>query len=114
MNGTKISHHGNESQARSTIMTKRIAVVTGGMGGIGHAICKELHDKGIRVVAAYSRSTDAAKTWQAEQKKAGYHFDIAPMDVTNFESCAAMIKEIENTIGPIDILINNAGITRDS
>ena len=65
-------------------MAKRIAVVTGGMGGIGHAISRELYDQGIRVVAAYSRTHEAALAWQAEQKKAGYHFDIAYGNVTDF------------------------------
>jgi acetoacetyl-CoA reductase len=94
-------------------MAKRIAVVTGGMGGIGHAISRELHDQGIRVIAAYSRKHEAALAWQEEQKKEGYNFDIAYADVTDFQSCADMIKKIETEIGPIDILVNNAGITRD-
>lgn len=94
-------------------MSKRIALVTGGMGGIGHAICKSLHDEGYEVVAGYSRKQEAAKAWQEEQHKAGYPFKIAHMDVTDFASCAATVKKIESDIGPIDILINNAGITRD-
>jgi acetoacetyl-CoA reductase len=94
-------------------MAKRIALVTGGMGGIGHSICQALHDQGNHVVAAYSRKLEAALKWQAEQEEAGYHFDIAYGDVTDFSSCEKMIKEVETDIGPIDILINNAGITRD-
>lgn len=94
-------------------MAKRIALVTGGMGGIGHAICQSLHGQGVQVVAAYSRSQEAAIAWQAEQEKAGYHFKIAHMDVTDFASCESAVKKIEADIGPIDILVNNAGITRD-
>ncbi|MBX3708146.1 MAG: acetoacetyl-CoA reductase [Gammaproteobacteria bacterium] len=94
-------------------MAKKIAVVTGGMGGIGHAISRELHNQDIRVVVAYHRNHEAALAWQAQQKQVGYLFDIAHVDVTNFQSCHDMIKKIENEISPVDILINNAGITRD-
>lgn len=94
-------------------MAKRIALVTGGMGGIGHAICQSLHDQGYQVIAGYSRAQEAAKTWQSEQHKAGYQIEIAYMDVTDFASCEATIKKMETDIGPIDVLINNAGITRD-
>lgn len=94
-------------------MAKRIAVVTGGMGGIGHSISKELYDQGFRVVSAYSRSHETALAWQADQKKAGYDFDIAYGNVSDFQSCDEMIKKIEKDIGTIDILVNNAGITRD-
>lgn len=94
-------------------MAKRIVVVTGGMGGIGQAICKMLHDQGMRVVAAYSRTEEAALAWQAEQRQAGYDFHIVQVNVSDFESCDAMAKKIEREVGPIDVLINNAGITRD-
>jgi acetoacetyl-CoA reductase len=94
-------------------MTKRIALVTGGLGGIGSAICRALYDYGIRVVAGYSRAHDVAQKWQTEQKKAGYDFDIAYGNVADFDSCESMVKKIESEIGQIDILINNAGITRD-
>lgn len=94
-------------------MAKRIAVVTGGMGGIGHSISKELYDQGFRVVAAYSRKQEDALAWQADQKKMNYDFDIAYGNVSDFQSCEEMIKKIEQDIGPIDILVNNAGITRD-
>jgi acetoacetyl-CoA reductase len=97
-------------------MAKKIAVVTGGMGGIGFAICKELHDKGIRVVATYHRggNHESALAWQAEQVKIGYHFDIAYVDVADFHSAETMIQKVESDVGPIDILINNAGITHDA
>lgn len=94
-------------------MAKRIALVTGGMGGIGHAICRRLHEHGYRVVAAYSRKKDEAVKWQHEQKEAGYIFDIAQADVTDFQSCETMAKQVEKELGAIDILVNNAGITRD-
>jgi acetoacetyl-CoA reductase len=94
-------------------MIKRIVLVTGGMGGIGHATCKILHNQGFQVVAGYNRPHQAALAWQEEQKKAGYLFDISYVDVANFDACLELVQKVESLIGPIDILINNAGITRD-
>ncbi|MBA3661753.1 MAG: acetoacetyl-CoA reductase [Gammaproteobacteria bacterium] len=94
-------------------MSKRIAVVTGGMGGIGQAICQTLHDQDMYVVAAYSRPHEAATAWLDLQKQQGYHFDIQYVDVTNFKTCEALARLVEEQVGPIDILVNNAGITRD-
>lgn len=94
-------------------MTKRIAVVTGGMGGLGQAICRELYKQGLIVIAGYSRTHEAARTWQNEQKKAGFDFKISYADVANFDACAAQINQIEAEVGPISVLVNNAGITRD-
>lgn len=94
-------------------MTKQIALVTGGMGGIGHAICQTLHQQGMRVVAGYHRKKEAAMEWLENEKKAGFEFDIVSVDVTSFASCEEMAKHIESDIGPIAVLVNNAGITRD-
>lgn len=96
-------------------MSKRIALVTGGTGGIGTAICRSLHDNQVRVIAGYSHGGDAthARKWQEEQAKDNYLFEIVYGDVSNFESCAGMIEEAHK-MGPIDILVNNAGITRDT
>lgn len=95
-------------------MEQRTALVTGGMGGIGTAICQQLQAQGARVVATYNRGGDhaAAKLWQEEQRKQGYDIQICFVDVANYASCEEMIKEVEAQ-GPIDILVNNAGITRD-
>lgn len=95
---------------------QQIALVTGGTGGIGSAICRHLLKQGARVVAGYSHGGDNthALAWQGSQKQAGYEFEIAYADVANFDACAAMIDEIETNIGPVDILVNNAGITRDT
>ena len=97
-------------------MEQRIAVVTGGMGGIGQATCQLLYQKGMRVIATYHRggNHDSAKSWQAEQQQAGFKFHIAYVDVSDFASCEHMIQLVETEIGPIDILINNAGITHDA
>lgn len=94
-------------------MSKRIAVVTGGMGGIGSAISQALYKSGYYVVASYNREPKAAKKWQEEQQALGFEFEIAQANVANFHSCEEMIKKIEDDVGPIDILVNNAGITRD-
>jgi acetoacetyl-CoA reductase len=97
-------------------MKKRIALVTGGTGGIGTAICRYLHDQGVLVVAGYSHGHDPshALNWQAEQHEQHYGFEVVYGDVSNFESCAAMVEEIEKKVGPVDILVNNAGITQDA
>ncbi|WP_261844275.1 acetoacetyl-CoA reductase [Aliamphritea ceti] len=97
-------------------MTQKIALVTGGTGGIGTAICRALADAGVKVVAGYNSggNHDKARAWQDEQKKDGYDILVAYGDVTNEESCAACIKTVEEVAGgSVDILVNNAGITRD-
>lgn len=97
-------------------MAERIALVTGGMGGIGTAICRALHDAGIRTVAGYNRGGNhqSALAWQAQQQAEAYSFEIIHTDVTQVTSCEAAIQQVEQEIGPIDILVNNAGITRDA
>lgn len=97
-------------------MDKKIALVTGGMGGIGTAICQRLAAEGLIVIATYNRGGDheAAVAWQREQQKLGYEIDTCYVDVCNFDSCAEMVKNLEEKYHSIDILINNAGITRDS
>lgn len=94
-------------------MQKRIALVTGGMGGIGQATCRVLHEHGYRVIAGYSRDHDKAKAWQSAELAAGYDIAIAYADVTQYDACMQMVKDIEATEGPVDILVNNAGIVRD-
>jgi len=94
-------------------MTQRIALVTGGTGGIGSAICEALAGLGMKVVAGYSNE-EKAKAWQEEQKAAGFDFAIQHVDVTSYESCQQAVSEIKEKLGgSIDVLVNNAGITRD-
>ncbi len=93
-------------------MTQRIALVTGGTGGIGTAICKRLADAGHKVATNY-RNEEKAREWQARMQSSGYDFGLAKGDVSSPEEAAAMVRDVESTLGPIDILINNAGITRD-
>ena len=93
--------------------TQRIAVVTGGMGGLGEAICMKLARMGIKVVVTYSPTNTKSAVWLKEMEARDYHFRAYPVDVADFDSCAAAVAKIQNEVGPVDILINNAGITRD-
>ena len=93
-------------------MTSRVALVTGGTGGIGTAICKKLADMGHKVATNY-RNEEKARAWQAQMKADGYDIALVKGDVTSPDEAQAMVKEVERTLGPVEILINNAGITRD-
>ena len=94
-------------------MTKRVAVVTGGMGGLGEAICIKLHKMGYTVVTTHTPDNGKVKDWLAEMRKQGYEFHAVPVNVADFDSCANAVKRIEAETGPVDVLVNNAGITRD-
>jgi acetoacetyl-CoA reductase len=94
-------------------MTQRIALVTGGMGGLGEAICMKLARMGIKVVVTYSPGNTKHADWIKEMESRDYHFAAFPADVADDQSCAKMVAQVTKEIGPIDILINNAGITRD-
>ncbi len=89
----------------------RIAYVTGGMGGIGTAICRKFHDMGFTVIAGCGPTRDYQK-WLTAQKEAGYDFHASVGDVGDWSSTRAAFEKAA-AIGPIDILVNNAGITRD-
>ena len=93
-------------------MTTRVALVTGGTGGIGTAICKRLADQGHKVATNY-RNEEKARAWQAHMKADGYDFTLVKGDVTSPDEAAAMVREVEQQLGPVEILVNNAGITRD-
>ncbi|MEO7087529.1 MAG: acetoacetyl-CoA reductase [Bacteroidia bacterium] len=98
----------------------KIALVTGGTGGMGTAICERLYKDGYTVVANYKDFTKAmkwreeAKKWREEVLKMGIDVKIAQGDISDYKSAENMIREINEEIGPIDVLVNNAGITRDS
>jgi acetoacetyl-CoA reductase len=97
-------------------MTRRIALVTGGVGGIGTAICKRLANDGHFVVANYAIPGTEAR-WQqamAAAKLNGTHSALAFGDVTDYEAMGEMVQRIAAEHGPIDILVNCAGITRDA
>jgi acetoacetyl-CoA reductase len=87
----------------------RVAIVTGGTRGIGEAISKALKAKGYRVAASYA-GNDAA----AQQFQAATGIPVYKWDVSSFEQCAAGIAQVEKDLGPVDVLVNNAGITKDA
>jgi acetoacetyl-CoA reductase len=92
---------------------KRIALVTGGMGGLGEAICIKLAKLGETVATTYSPGNTKAQKWLNSMKERGYHFYAYPCDVTDWDSCQACINKLTEELGPVDVLVNNAGITRD-
>jgi acetoacetyl-CoA reductase len=89
------------------------ALVTGGMGGIGTAICTRLGKGGIRVVAGCLPGYEHRADWLAQMKAQGINAHAAEGKVDDYESCVRMVAAIREEVGEIDILINNAGITRD-
>ncbi len=91
----------------------RICLVTGGTGGIGSAICERLAKQG-HVVATTYRNEEKAKAWKTEMAKKGFTFHIYKCDVSNFEDTTKTVKAIVADLGPITVLVNNAGITRDA
>ena len=91
---------------------KYVALVTGATGGLGTAICKRLSEDGFHVIANYN-SADKAKKWKEAVEADGYQFDMYQADVSDFDAVGDMIKQVEMSVGPIDVLVNNAGITRD-
>jgi len=95
---------------------KKIALVTGGTGGIGTAICQRLASDGMKVVATYSRPAkkEQAEQWLAEQKELGHDVELVCVNVGDFESCEKAATDIAQRIGDVDVIVNNAGITRDS
>jgi acetoacetyl-CoA reductase len=93
-------------------MAQRLAYVTGGMGGIGTAICQRLHNEGLKVIAGCGPSRDWQK-WLDEQKSQGYSFHASVGNVADWESTVAAFAKAKAEHGPIEVLVNNAGITRD-
>ena len=93
-------------------MAQKVAYVTGGMGGIGTAICQRLHKDGFKVIAGCGPTRDFAK-WIAEQKSQGYTFYTSVGNVADWDSTVQAFTKAINEHGVIDVLVNNAGITRD-
>jgi len=87
----------------------KVAVVTGGTRGIGHAISIELKNRGYSVAAIYGGNDEAARKFQAETG-----IPIFKWDVGDYDACAAGLKQVETQLGPISVIVNNAGITRDA
>ncbi len=99
----------------------KIALVTGGMGGLGTAICKALAKSGHTVVTTYYSNEENSEHWQKladdwlnKTKAEGYNFAAVKCDVSNYDSCVNAVAKVKNEIGAISILVNTAGITRDA
>jgi acetoacetyl-CoA reductase len=93
-------------------MAQKVAYVTGGMGGIGTSICQRLHKDGFKVIAGCGPSRDFNK-WLDEQKALGYTFYASVGNVADWDSTVAAFTKAVAEHGPIEVLVNNAGITRD-
>jgi len=100
-------------QGASGPVKQRIAFVSGGMGGIGTAVCRGLGRNGAKVVAGCLPGYDRKDDWLATMRGEGLQMYAAEGDVDDYESCANMFYQISSVIGEVDILVNNAGITRD-
>ena len=92
---------------------QKVALVTGGMGGLGTAICRRLHDAGLTVATTYSPYNTSPEGWLAAQRDDGYRFKAYKVDVGNFAETEAMMQRLLTDLGGLDVLVNNAGITRD-
>ena len=90
----------------------KIAYVTGGMGGIGTSLCQRLHADGFRVIAGCGPKRDHAK-WLAAQRAAGFDFVASVGNVNDWDSTVEAFARVRAEHGPVDVLVNNAGITRD-
>lgn len=95
-------------------MKDRIALVTGGMGTIGSAIIEALHQSGCKTVSTRAVDSPETSDWQDQMKAKGIDVTLVACDVSDFNSAKAMVEQAESEVGPIDILVNVAGITRDS
>jgi acetoacetyl-CoA reductase len=92
----------------------KVALITGGIGGIGTAICRRLAADGLRVVANHHPSEqEAADAWRQERATEGLEVDTVAGDVSSFEDSTRMVQEIKDRYGAVDVLVNCAGITRD-
>src|SRR5215472_3199922 len=91
------------------VIMPRVALVTGGTRGIGAAISKALQAAGYKVAATYGGNDEAAQKFKSETGIAVFKWDVS-----SFDACAAGIKQVEAELGPVEVLVNNAGITRDA
>jgi acetoacetyl-CoA reductase len=91
----------------------RVVLVTGGMGGLGESISTKMVDAGYQVAVTYSPGNTKAGEWVAEMKAKGYDIVAVSCDVTDIDSCANAVTQVHEKLGAVDVLVNNAGITRD-
>ena len=93
---------------------QRVVLVTGGMGGLGETISTKMADAGYKVVVTYSPGNTKHAEWVAGMKTNGYEIMAVPCDVADFDSCTKAVAEVLAKAGAVDVLVNNAGITRDT
>ena len=91
----------------------RVALVTGGMGGLGTAICIKLASLGHQVITTHSPGKTNVQEWLKAMEQQGYKFRAYPCDVADYESAQQCVARIHQEVGDIDVLVNNAGVTRD-
>jgi acetoacetyl-CoA reductase len=92
---------------------KRVALITGGMGGLGTAICRRLYRAGFTVAASYSPSNTSPEAWLAAERDEGFRFHAYKVDVSDYADTEWMMQKLLSELGRIDVVVNNAGITRD-
>jgi acetoacetyl-CoA reductase len=92
---------------------QRVALVSGGMGGLGTAICRRLSDAGFKVATTYSPKNEQSEKWLASQSAEGYQFSAFKADVSDYADSERMMRCLLADMGRLDVLVNNAGITRD-
>ena len=98
-------------------MSDRVALVTGGVGELGRSICERLAKHGCRIAAldiVLAKDGEDGQNWRAELAEEGYDITLIEGDVTDFDSCARAISRTESEVGPVDVLVNCAGIVRDA
>ena len=92
----------------------KIALVTGGMGGLGEAVCIKLAALDYQVITTYSPGNTRSQEWLESMQQLGYKFRAYPCDVADYDSAAECVARIRNDVRPVDVLVNTAGITRDT
>ncbi|MEQ1682050.1 MAG: acetoacetyl-CoA reductase [Burkholderiaceae bacterium] len=93
---------------------QKVVLVTGGMGGLGETISTKMADAGYKVVVTYSPGNTKHAEWVADMKTRGYDIMAVPCDVADYDSCTKAVAEVQAKAGAVDVLVNNAGITRDT
>jgi acetoacetyl-CoA reductase len=91
-----------------------VVLITGGMGGLGEAISTRMADAGYKVVVTYSPGNAKHGEWTAAMKEKGYDMYAVACDVADYDSCSQAVAQVHEKVGAVDVLVNNAGITRDT
>ena len=102
-----------DAKATAARRSGRVVLVTGGMGGLGETISTKMADAGYRVVVTHSPDNTKHAEWLAGMKDNGYDLVAVACDVADIDSCGKAVAEVQGKVGDIDVLVNNAGITRD-